>query len=709
MGKLTMKDLVENNYKNKFKAVLVGAGHVAHTHIEILKSIKQIAVIALCDNELSKANLFKQQWKIPRVYEKISDLLEEISPDVAHILVPPPLHFPIAKDLLNNGISVFIEKPIALSSEDTLSLINLAKSNNARIAVNHNLRYHPLYLRILEAINKRKIGKIQHVNIIWNVPLRQLQARDYGNWMFKNAKNIIFEQGPHPFSMICDLIGPASAIKVLTKGRKELVRGRAPFYETWQISLECKKGTAYVFMSFGREFPENRLKVIGEDGSLEIDLVNNFYQLHEKSLWPVFFDSFFDGIRNSSRMGRLSMKNLFNYCASFFRLQERTDSFYVCMKKSIEGFYNALQNNEPIPCSGKDAIKVIQCCEKSTENLPDTPRKINAKPAHPKYGKEEILIIGGTGFIGKHLSRKLIAAGHHFRVMARNPDIIPNEINHPLVRVMRGDIRDAESIARAIDGVSIVYYLAIGEGESWDEINATVIGGLHRVANICQEQKIRQFHYTSSISALYLGDKHTVTEATVIDEYPENRGLYARAKIECEHLLMKMYRSKGFPVIIYRPAIVVGNWGRPYHSAIGFWVNDRHCIGWGRGLNPLPFVLAEDVASALMNAMTKKDIFGKSFLLAGDVSISAKQYVELLGNTLQRDIQFHPRPFFVLQSKEIFKWVIKKCINRPNSEFPSYRDLKTRALLSDLDCSKTKEILNWNPTSVQEIWLGSII
>jgi predicted dehydrogenase/nucleoside-diphosphate-sugar epimerase len=697
---MNSKDLVKNNSKSKFKVILVGGGHVAHTHIEVLKSIKQIEVLAICDKDLSKAKNFKQQWKIPHAHEKIADLLDEISPDVAHILVPPPLHFSIAKKFLINGISIFIEKPITLSTEDTLKLIDLAKRHHARIGVNHNLLYHPLYLRILDTINKRKIGKIRHVNLIWNMPLRQLQTGDYSNWMFQNTRNIIFEQGPHPFSMICDLMGPASDINVLTTDRKELVHDRALFYQTWQISFKCKKGTAYAFMSFGREFPESRLNVIGEDGSLEIDLVNNLYQMHEKSLWPVFFDSFLDGIQNGSRMALVSTNNLFNYSLSLFRFQKRTDSFYLCMKKSIENFYNALENNKPIRCSGEDAIKVIQCCEKCTENFPDdAPRKNNAKPAQTKFGKEEILIIGGTGFIGKHLTRKLIEAGHRLRVMTRNPHMIPNEITHPLVRVMQGDIRDPRSIARAVDGVSIVYYLALGGGESWDEINATEIGGLRIVTDICQEHKIKQFHFASSISALYLGDRHTATEETPIDEYYRIRGPYARAKIECEHLLMKMYHLNKFPSIIYRPAVVVGKWGRPYHGAVGFWVNDRHCIGWSKGLNPLPFVLVEDVATALMNAMTKEGISGKSFLLAGDVRLSAQKYVELLGDQLQRDIRFHPRPSYALQLKEIVKWLIKIGIKHPNSEFPSYRDLKTRALLSDLDCSQTKEILNWKPTS----------
>src|SRR5205085_2701873 len=83
------------------------------------------------------------------------------------------------------------------------------------------------------------------------------------------------------------------------------------------------------------------------------------------------------------------------------------------------------------------------------------------------------------------------------------------------------------------------------------------------------------------------------------DPRSADRDAYSRGKAEAERLLLRMYREHGLPVCILRPGVVTGEGGLPFHSGAGNFINERHSIGWNKGQNPLPFVLASDVADAI--------------------------------------------------------------------------------------------------------------
>src|SRR3954453_1202451 len=92
---------------------------------------------------------------------------------------------------------------------------------------------------------------------------------------------------------------------------------------------------------------------------------------------------------------------------------------------------------------------------------------------------EHVLITGGAGFIGSHLCDELLASGYRVRVLdnlapqvhgdgARRPTYLDDDIE-----LLRGDVRQADDVRRAIDGVDAVYHFAsaVGVGQSMYEID----------------------------------------------------------------------------------------------------------------------------------------------------------------------------------------------------------------------------------------------
>jgi nucleoside-diphosphate-sugar epimerase len=181
------------------------------------------------------------------------------------------------------------------------------------------------------------------------------------------------------------------------------------------------------------------------------------------------------------------------------------------------------------------------------------------------------------------------------------------------------------------------------------------------------------------------------------DPQSERRPEYARAKAECDRLLLELYRTKSLPVCVLRPGLVVGEGGMAFHGGLGFFNNEQHCIGWNAGSNPLPFILVEDVAAAIALACKVPHIEGRCYNLVGDVRLTAREYIAELGRTLGRPLRFHPKNPTVLWLQEMGKWLVKTAIGR-TGPVPTRRDIQSRGLFATFDCSDAQRDLSWQPT-----------
>ena len=168
--------------------------------------------------------------------------------------------------------------------------------------------------------------------------------------------------------------------------------------------------------------------------------------------------------------------------------------------------------------------------------------------------------------------------------------------------------------------------------------------------------------------------------------------------------MLDMHRQSGLPVSILRPGVVLGAGTSPFHSGIGLYNRQTHCIGWNDGQNPLPLVLGEDVASAIAAAVRTPAAIGKTLNLVGDVRLSARDYTRELGYATDRPLVYHPQPPWLLQGEELLKWCIKRVAGR-KLPLPPYHDLKSRGLVSQFDCTAEKALLQWQPETDRDRFL----
>lgn len=688
------------------RIAFVGTGNIADAHATVLSGMPDLRLVAAVDPNARTAATFARRWGVDKTFDSVDALIAHGSVDVAHVLVPPALHKPVAEKLLAAGITVFLEKPMGQSGAECQALQNAAAQSGASLRINHNFVHHPSQVEARRLIASNAIGPVRHVEMRFNLPLRQLGAGQLGHWMFDSPRNLLLEQAVHPLSQIDDLMGEVSEISVLPAPPQQLGEGRS-IWRRWLVSMVCERGTAQLYLSLGETYPSWGATIFGDDGVIFADYVRTRVT-HETS---GRYGDFFDDYRNGSAMGRetarQSRANFLTYVASILKLKPRSDSFIRSMAGSIKNFYADLEERRG-DLSGEGGRRMVELCERIVKaaGLESPPKPAATVQAETK--PYDVLVIGGTGFIGSELVAQLARKGVSVGVLARSIANLPAHFSSPNVQLVRGDARNAKDISRAIGNASRVVNLAHGGGGgSRAEIEASLVGAARTVAECCLASGVQRLIFVSSIAALYLGDgAQTITDATPPDSAPESRADYARAKVLAEHAMLDMFREKSLPVAILRPGVVIGRGTSPFHSGVGFYNHETHCMGWNDGRNALPLVLVEDVASAIVNALDAEGIEGKSYNLVGDVRLTAREYIDHLAKATQRPLRYHPQSVLKLYAIEMGKAAIKKATGRKDP-WPSLRDLKSRGLPAKFDCSAACRDLSWSPVGDRNQFLKS--
>ena len=676
---------------------LVGAGYISDVHAGAIEALPNLTLHSVVDPSPGAAAALAKAHRVSLVYRSAEEAIGAGGIGAAHVLTPPDRHAEAALPFLRAGIPVFVEKPLGVSYAQCEELIAAARGAGTVLGVNQNFVYHPAFARLRRALREGRLGRPRFAECLYNVPLRQMSARQFGHWMFAAPGNILLEQAVHPLSQLAALTGSFEDVQTATGAPIEISPG-VPFYSSVSMMLRGANLPCSLRLAVGQEFPFWQVTVVCDDGVAVADILNNRFFTYERTRWLEATDPYLSGLKTAWSIARDATANFANYGLSTVKLRGRSDSFFLSMKDSIAAFHRALDRGEQPELDGAFGAGLVRVCETAAKAAFTAP----VAPKRPKeQGSYDIAIIGGTGFIGTHLVKRLaVEEGKRVGVMARNVRNLAPVFFHENVVVIRGDVRRKEDVLRFIGDASVVVGLAHGGGgKSYAEIREGMVGGAEAIARACLSKDVKRFIHVGSIASLYLGPQAPrVTGATPPDPQSETRADYARAKAECDCMLLAMHGDEKLPVCILRPGLVVGEGGTPFHSGLGFYNNDQHCMGWNAGRNKLPFVLAEDVAVAIALACAAPGIEGRAFNLVGEVLLTAREYTEELGRALGRPLRFHPHSPAGLMLVELAKWVVKRAGGR-KAPLPSRRDLLSRGLIAEFDCSDARDALGWTPVA----------
>ncbi|MFN5336477.1 MAG: Gfo/Idh/MocA family protein [Bacteroidota bacterium] len=144
------------------KVAIVGTGFIGPAHLEALRRIPHVEVVALVEITQELANEKAKQLGIPRAY-LFQDMLHQADIDVVHICTPNFLHYSQAKAVMEAEKHVICEKPLALTIEEAEDLVRIAKATGLVNAVHFNLRYYPMVRQMKVMREKGELGKVYSI------------------------------------------------------------------------------------------------------------------------------------------------------------------------------------------------------------------------------------------------------------------------------------------------------------------------------------------------------------------------------------------------------------------------------------------------------------------------------------------------------------------------------------------------------------------
>jgi dihydroflavonol-4-reductase len=245
------------------------------------------------------------------------------------------------------------------------------------------------------------------------------------------------------------------------------------------------------------------------------------------------------------------------------------------------------------------------------------------------------LVTGGTGFVGGHVARALLTAGRAVRCLAR-----PARDLQPLaglsVDIVRGDLRDPDSLRPALAGIDTLYHCAadyrLGLADP-RELRETNVAGTEHLLRSAAEAGVRRVVYTSSVAALGLKRDGTPADEATPVSLDQIVGAYKRSKYEAERVA-RSWAERGLPVVIVNPSTPVGerDWKpTPTGRIVVDFLNGRIPAYVDTGVN---LVDVRDVAAGHLLA-AERGRPGEGYIL-GHRNVTLLEMLEMLGRLAGR-------------------------------------------------------------------------
>lgn len=305
------------------------------------------------------------------------------------------------------------------------------------------------------------------------------------------------------------------------------------------------------------------------------------------------------------------------------------------------------------------------------------------------------LITGANGFVGSAVLRLLVNNGHEVRALVR-PGSDRRNFDGIDLEVFEGDLRDADSLKRAVVGCKTLFHVA-ADYRLWlpdpDSMYKTNVDGTRDLITAATEAGLEKIVYTSSVATLGINKDGTPSNETTPVTLTDMIGHYKRSKYLAEEAVHKLVKDRASPVVIVNPSTPVGPRDikpTPTGRIVLDTIRNRMPAYVDTGLN---IAHVDDVAQGHLLALEKGQI-GERYILGGDNMTLAKILEVICLNQGMSPPTIKLPHNFVLPIAWIMERIASITHREPRATVESVRMSKKIMFFS---CDKAKEELGYQP------------
>ena len=260
---------------------IIGCGDV--TEIKsgpAFNKISDSVLVAVMRRDEQKAEDYARRHKVPKFFSKAEDLILDPGINAIYVATPPAFHEEFTIAALKAGKPVYVEKPMALSEEGCLRMIEAAKKHGTKLTVAHYRRALPMFQTIKELI--LQIGDIRFISIEFLQPAQSnLVANSEVNWRIDpsiSGGGLFHDMAPHHIDLMLYFFGDAirvsgySANQAKLSEADDIVSGEIIF----KNNIICKGLWCF---NVPKEETKDLCEIIGSKGKVVFPFHGSFCKL----------------------------------------------------------------------------------------------------------------------------------------------------------------------------------------------------------------------------------------------------------------------------------------------------------------------------------------------------------------------------------------------------------------------------------------------
>jgi nucleoside-diphosphate-sugar epimerase len=258
----------------------------------------------------------------------------------------------------------------------------------------------------------------------------------------------------------------------------------------------------------------------------------------------------------------------------------------------------------------------------------------------------QVLVTGGTGFVGTHLVRRLLGRGYRVVSLDLKPGLFDAELDSLGAQLITGSVTDLDAVKAAVAGCEVVYHLASPFGDILQPDSAywdVEVEGTRNVLHASERHGVRRVVHCST-----QGVHGSLTQTPGDENSPlMPRDYYCYSKVEGERVCQE-FVQRGLDVVIVRPTSVYGpgdirGWLKLYRMVSRGWFL---MIGDGETLNHPVYV--DNLIDVFLLAAENPQVRGRVYLAGDEKAVTLNELVRSVGDAVGADVRIIRIPWYGL-------------------------------------------------------------
>lgn len=341
------------------KIVLVGCGQIADGHVGEIQKIAGATLVGVCDLEPIMAEQLAMRFDIPDHYSDFSTMLKSCKPDVVHICTPPASHLPLVKQAVDSGCHVYVEKPLALTYEQSVELINYVEAANLKITIGHNSEFEPPALEMRKLVADGVLGDPVHVESWFGYnlsgPFGQAILGSPEHWVHRLPGKLFQNNINHMLNKVTEFVEDEQPEVIAQAWRSDttITYGdiRDQLYDELRVLIKGEKVSAYGTFTSTVKPVAQFARIYGTKNIIEMDFNSRTVIVDSGVTLPSAIGRLSAGFSKAKAYKKSAWRNVKKFIKNDFH-------FFSGMNHLIESFYKSITDDEPLPVSTRDMLRI---------------------------------------------------------------------------------------------------------------------------------------------------------------------------------------------------------------------------------------------------------------------------------------------------------------------------------------------------------------